>query len=96
MREAFPRLPASARYSFRPILRRLLGCFLLTLLGLTPAIAQRPATALNMSLLGRWEVPQFDPTRDRYNDIWGYTVPDGREYALMGSGAGTHIIEATH
>ncbi len=101
MREAFPRLSASARYHFRPMralrhLRLLFCCLLLNLLGLPHrTAAQRPATALNMSLLGRWGVPQFDPSRDRYNDIWGYAAPDGREYALIGSGAGTHVVEVS-
>lgn len=30
-----------------------------------------------------------------YNDCWGYTAPDGREYALLGSTNGTSIIDIT-
>lgn len=30
-----------------------------------------------------------------YNDIWGYTAPDGREYALLGVKNGTSIIDIT-
>ena len=30
-----------------------------------------------------------------YNDCWGYTAPDGREYALLGTDDGTSIIDIT-
>lgn len=30
-----------------------------------------------------------------YNDCWGYTAPDGKEYALLGVRSGTSIIEIT-
>lgn len=30
-----------------------------------------------------------------YNDCWGYTAPDGREYALLGVRTGTSIIDIT-
>ncbi|MQG73725.1 MAG: choice-of-anchor B family protein [SAR202 cluster bacterium] len=30
-----------------------------------------------------------------YNDIWGYTAPDGREYAIIGTTAGTYFYNAT-
>ena len=30
-----------------------------------------------------------------YNDCWGYTAPDGREYALLGVQDGTSIIDIT-
>lgn len=31
-----------------------------------------------------------------YNDCWGYTAPDGREYALLGVQTGTSIIDITN
>lgn len=31
----------------------------------------------------------------RYSALWGYTAPDGREYALLGGFTGTHIIDIT-
>ncbi|NQU47480.1 MAG: choice-of-anchor B family protein [Planctomycetes bacterium] len=31
-----------------------------------------------------------------YNDIWGYTAPDGREYAILGTGDGTAIYNCTN
>ena len=30
-----------------------------------------------------------------YNDVWGYTAPDGREYALLGVQNGTSVIDVT-
>jgi len=30
-----------------------------------------------------------------YNDCWGYTAPDGREYALLGVANGTSIVDIT-
>ena len=32
---------------------------------------------------------------DTYSDIWGYTAPDGREYALLGTHAGVAIVDVT-
>ncbi len=38
----------------------------------------------------------LDPSSsNRYSAIWGYTAPDGREYALLGGFTGTHIIDIT-
>lgn len=31
-----------------------------------------------------------------YNDCWGYTAPDGREYALLGVRNGTSIVDITN
>ncbi len=31
----------------------------------------------------------------RYSALWGYTAPDGREYALLGGYTGTHIVDIT-
>ena len=30
-----------------------------------------------------------------YNDIWGYTAPDGREYALVGTTTGVSVVNIT-
>ncbi|MGQ0720312.1 MAG: choice-of-anchor B family protein [Candidatus Eiseniibacteriota bacterium] len=32
---------------------------------------------------------------DRYSDVWGYTAPDGREYALIGVTRGVVIVNIT-
>jgi choice-of-anchor B domain-containing protein len=43
---------------------------------------------LNLQLLGT-----FNPRpASGYNDIWGYTAPDGSEYALLGVKNGTSVI----
>ena len=34
-------------------------------------------------------------TAGRYSALWGYTAPDGREYALLGGFSGTHIVDIT-
>lgn len=55
--------------------------------------------AMNISLLGNW----FDSTvvsepqhGIKYNGVFGWANPaDGREYAIIGSTAGTYIIEVT-
>lgn len=36
-----------------------------------------------------------DHARDKYSAIWGYTAPDGREYALLGVRTGTAIVDIT-
>ena len=45
----------------------------------------------NVTLLAH--VNQYASTK--YNDVWGYTAPDGREYALLGVRNGTSIIDIT-
>ena len=52
---------------------------------------------VEMNLFGRW----FDTTlvassahNNTYNEIWGYAQA-GKEYAIIGSTAGTHIIDVT-
>lgn len=36
-----------------------------------------------------------DHAKDKYSAIWGYTAPDGREYALLGVRTGTSIVDIT-
>lgn len=53
--------------------------------------------SLNMSLLDRWHVDTLPPTAlydNTYNAVWGY-ARDGREYGIIGSTMGTHIIDVT-
>ena len=39
---------------------------------------------------------QFHPYPEHdYNDCWGYTGPDGREYALLGVDHGLSIVDIT-
>ncbi len=44
----------------------------------------------NSSLVGR-----FDPSGQSYNDIWGYVSPAGKEYAILGTGTGTYIVDCS-
>ncbi len=46
----------------------------------------------NVTLLGT----QNNYASVGYNDIWGYTAPNGREYALLGVRNGTSIIDITN
>jgi choice-of-anchor B domain-containing protein len=50
--------------------------------------------AVNTELLGHWD-GALDPLvgASKYNDIWGYTSPEGNEYALIGTWDGTHIVD---
>lgn len=50
----------------------------------------------NMTLLDQWN-PDGLPTAGsvKYNDLWGYTDPTGREYAIVGSAAFIHIVDVT-
>ena len=52
----------------------------------------QPETSLNMTLLTH--VNDYRSTG--YNDVWGYTSPDGREYALLGVKNGTSIVDITN
>ncbi len=45
---------------------------------------------LNVNLIGRWSTGGLG-----YNDVWGYTDSTGREYAIIGTNAGTGIVEIT-
>ncbi|MBI3003795.1 MAG: choice-of-anchor B family protein [Ignavibacteriales bacterium] len=64
---------------------------LFTLLGSlkTHAISQGSS---NVQFLGNYN--NYSATL--YNDCWGYTAPDGREYALLGVRSGTSIIDITN
>lgn len=53
--------------------------------------------SLNMHLLFHWNntsLPSSSAHNNRYNDIWGY-ASNGREYGIIGSTMGTHIIDVT-
>lgn len=48
-------------------------------------------------LLSHWSdstLVSSNAHRNTYNEVWGYTQ-DGREYAIVGSTAGTHIFDVT-
>jgi choice-of-anchor B domain-containing protein len=54
-------------------------------------VAALPAQNLNMTLLKSWD----RASNLTYNDIWGYTAPDGREFAYVGETRGIWIVETT-
>lgn len=64
-------------------------------LAATPCLyGQEPEPA---TLLGRWSnaaLPGSDLYNNTYNEVWGLAV-NGREYAVIGSTAGTHFIDVT-
>lgn len=47
---------------------------------------------LNTTLLQNWTRTS---TATSYSDVWGYTAPDGREFAFIGDSAGISILDAT-
>ncbi len=49
----------------------------------------------NMTLLDQWDVNVPSASGVKYNDLWGYTDSNGREYAIVGSAAFIHIVDVT-
>jgi choice-of-anchor B domain-containing protein len=60
-----------------------------TLLALAAGALPPTLASQNASLLSRLD------TRSAYAGVWGYTAPDGREFALVGERSGTWIVETT-
>ena len=59
------------------------------LIGIIPFV-----TNYNTELFLWWDACNvWGDCYDSYSDIWGYTDPEGREYALMGDWNGVHIID---
>ena len=56
---------------------------------LLAGIAAIPATAQNVTSLANLN------TRGHCAGVWGYTAPDGREFAIVGARQGTWIVETT-
>lgn len=54
------------------------------------ALVAQPRVAYHTTLYG-----QLTPENSggRFSSVWGYTAPDGREYALLAGYRGTHIID---
>lgn len=53
--------------------------------------------SLNVRKLGQWNDPSLPGSflyNNTYNAVWGY-ARDGREYGIIGSTQGTHIIDVT-
>jgi len=52
--------------------------------------------ASGVMLLSWLTLPELGPGINSGNDCWGYTSPSGREYALIGTSAGTTVVEITN
>lgn len=73
----------------------LLSCALLgSIPACLPAQTTQPDT-YNTTLFGALDPQPPSNSTERYSALWGYTAPDGREYALLGGYTGTHIIDIT-
>ncbi len=59
-------------------------------------ISEAQNVSWNMNLLGTWSDPSL-PYHSGiiYNDLWGYTDTDDREYAIVGSAQKVHFIDIT-
>ncbi len=60
-------------------------------------IVKLDGQAVEGRLLGSWSEPALIPSfayNNTYNEVWGLNTA-GREYAILGSTAGTHIIDIT-
>jgi choice-of-anchor B domain-containing protein len=51
--------------------------------------------SLNMTMLSWIPLSEFPGSHSAGNDVWGYTSPSGREYAIMGLRAGYGFVEIT-
>ena len=52
--------------------------------------------AVGVTLLSWVTLPELGAGITSGNDCWGYTSPSGREYALIGTSAGTSVVEITN
>ena len=76
-----------------PMMSRLLA---LCLCLITGSVFAQPDVSKRMNLLANWDqtgIPNNN-ANVRFNEVWGF-VQDGREYGVIGSTIGAHIIEIT-
>jgi choice-of-anchor B domain-containing protein len=64
------------------------------LLGCVPAVAApvRHLSRISRDVVFHSRLHEYD----RYSDVWGYTAPDGREYALFGVMSGIVVANVTN
>ena len=65
---------------------------------LIPIINKAQYNSLNVSLMGHWYNPAQLPEPSygiKYNSVWGWVdaAHGNKEYAILGSGLGTHFID---
>ena len=77
-------------YFVRIIPALLLQCWLATY-----ASAQPDTSAKNVVLYDHFEPITNQEAGGLHNSCWGYTAPDGREYAFFGTQIGTSIVDIT-
>jgi len=60
------------------------------------SLSAQSIDSLNIKKVGQWDDNTL-PTRSGlvYNDCWGYTAPDGKEYAILGSVQKVHFFNIT-
>ena len=71
--------------------------FSFTVLFIALGFAVWAQDSLNVSTLFHWQDTSLVPSaafNNTYNEVWGYEQ-DGREYAIIGSTAGTHFFDVT-
>jgi len=70
--------------------------FFLLLITISVSFQISAQTSLNMNLLYQWKDTSLTQSiiGSTYNEVWGYSN-NGREYAIIGSTAGTHIFDIT-
>ncbi len=70
---------------------------LFTLLLIFPFLTiQAQDPALDMSLLDNWAVDTLPASGSiKYNEVWGYTDCQGREFAIVGSAAYVHFLDVS-
>jgi choice-of-anchor B domain-containing protein len=69
---------------------------LILLLICSGSILIQAQDSLNLTALSQWDdnsLPAIGTLS--YNDIWGYTAPDGREYAILGNVGTTVFLDIT-
>lgn len=76
-------------------LARIIPMVFLLLAGSDIVSAQDNTVAKNVTLYDSIEPISTSDAGGLHNSCWGYTAPDGREYALFGTQIGTSIIDIT-
>lgn len=80
-------------YTQTSMIRRIIASFAALALVQVVAVAQ-PPQSYNTTLFDKLN-PEPPEGGGRYSALWGYTAPNGREYALLGGYSGTYIIDVT-
>jgi choice-of-anchor B domain-containing protein len=79
-------------------MKKIYSTFIVILILLSPIILKAQYSSSNITLLGHWYNPAqpAEPTYGiKYNSVWGWVdaAHGNTEYAILGSGLGTHFID---